>query len=255
MTSNGRRAGSLGLEVIGGVLAAAISVTIVLAAPAALAQTGPPPAGYPPPPAGYPPPPAGYPPPASNGYPPPSGYPPPQPGATYPYPPPPGYPYPPPRYLPPRDPPASATHLGIGYKIGNGLGFVGADVIVSPAPHLAFDLQASRFTASSGDGTTATGFGLAPALHLYLREPGVSTPYLSLGYVYATLNLNGVTASVHGAFLNAGYEWKWSNGLAIIVGGGAVVLANVNATNGIDSISYSGGWHLNIEAGLRYMIF
>jgi hypothetical protein len=243
-------------DVSGGVVAALTFAAVVLAAPPGVAQTTPPPGGYPPPPGAYPPPPGGYPPPpgAYPPYPPPpGGYPPPQPGATYPYPPP-GYAYPPRYVAPPADPPASATHVGIGYKIGNGLGFVGGDLIVSPAPHVALDLQVNRFNVSTSDGT-AKGYGLAPALQLYLRPPGVSTPYMSLGYVYATVTLDNVHAAAKGGFANAGYEWKWTNGLAIIVGGGVVVLGEVTATDGVTTIHTSGGFGVNIEAGLRFMIF
>src|SRR5450759_5354287 len=115
-----------------------------------------PPPAYAPAPGPYPP--GGYPP----GYyaPPPGAYPPgyyPPPGAY-----PPGY-YPPPAEEPPHvDPPATATHLGIGYKIGNGLGFLGGDIVVSPIPHVVLDLQANTFSANTSSGT-ATGFGLAPA--------------------------------------------------------------------------------------------
>jgi hypothetical protein len=199
--------------------------------------------GSPPPPQPYaypPPPPNGYPPPPPNGYPPP---------------PPPPYGYPPPRrygYMPPRDPPATATHLGLGYKIGNGLGFVGGDLIISPAPHLVFDLQANTFSANTTSGT-ATGYGLAPAVQGYLREPGVSTPYFSLGYLYATLALSGVTASLHGFFLNAGYEWKWTSGFGILLGGGVAYFASLKATDGVTTIEQSGGAHFNLEVGFRFM--
>ena len=185
--------------------------------------------------------------------PPPQGCPPPPGAYPYPYPPPPGYPYPPRYVAPPPDPPASATHLGIGYKIGNGLGFLGGDVIIGPAPHLAIDVQVNKFDVPTDSGN-ANGYGLAPALQLYLRPPGVSTPYLSLGYAYATVSIDNVRASVHGGFANAGYEWKWSNGLAIVVGGGALVLARVTATDGVRTVSIDGGWAINIEAGLRFML-
>jgi len=196
----------------------------------------PPPQPYapaPPPPGGYPPPPYGYPPPPPYGYPP---------GPRYGYAPPP----------PPRDPPATSTHFGIGYKIGNGLGFVGGDVIVSPAPHLVFDLQANTFSASTSSGT-ATGYGLAPAVQGYLREPGVSTPYFSAGYLYATLALNGVTASLKGFFVNAGYEWKWTSGFGILLGGGVAYFASLKATDGFTTIEENGGAHFNLEVGFRFM--
>ena len=217
--------------------------------PQPYASPPPPSNGYPPPPAtGYPPPPNGYPPPPPYGYPPPpNGHPPPPP---YGYPPPPRYGYAPPP--PPRDPPATSTHFGLGYKIGNGLGFVGGDVIISPLPHLVLDLQANTFSASTSSGT-ATGYGLAPAVQFYLREPGVSTPYFSAGYLYATLALNDVTASLNGFFVNAGYEWKWTSGFGILLGGGVSYFASLKATDGVTTIQESGGAHFNLEVGFRFL--
>lgn len=190
-----------------------------------------PPPGYPPP--GYPPP--GYPPP---GYPPP-GYPPP------------GY-RPPVYYAPPVDPPATATHLGLGYKIGNGLGFVGGDLIVSPVPHLALDLQVNSFRVSTSSGK-ATGYGIAPAAQWLIREPGRSTPYLSAGYLHASVTLENVNASLSGFFINAGYQWNWTSGLGILLGGGASHIGTVSATDGVTTITQKGGWFPNLEFSLRFM--
>jgi hypothetical protein len=129
---------------------------------------------------------------------------------------------------------------------------VGGDIIVSPVPHLALDLQASTFSVSSPSGT-ARGYGLAPAVHLYLREPGVSTPYVAVGYLYGHLDLDNVTASLNGYFVNAGWEWKWTSGFAIILGGGASYFASVTATDGVTTIHEDGGVHFNLELGLRFM--
>src|SRR5438477_7517055 len=60
----------------------------------------------------------------------------------------------------------ASKHLGVGYKIGNGLGFVGGDILVSPIDHLTFDLQANWFSATSS-GTSANGYGLAPAVQFH----------------------------------------------------------------------------------------
>jgi len=213
----------------------------------------PPPPAYAPAPGGYPPgyyapPPGGYPP----GYyaPPPGAYPPgyyPPPGAY-----PPGY-YPPPAEEPAHvDPPATATHLGIGYKIGNGLGFLGGDIIVSPIPHVVLDLQANTFSLTTSSGT-ATGFGLAPALQMDIRPPGVSTPYIGVGWVYAKLSLNNVIASASGIFINAGYEWKWSFGMGIILGGGVCYLGKISATDGTTTITQDAQLLPSLEAGIRFM--
>jgi hypothetical protein len=147
---------------------------------------------------------------------------------------------------------ASATHVGLGYKIGNGLGFLGGDLIISPLPHVVLDLQASSFSAGTSSGT-ATGWGIAPALQVDIREPGRSTPYLSLGYVYATLSIDNVTASGSGVSLNAGYEWKWPFGMGILVGGGICHFGNLKATGGTTTISRDAQFIPVLEAGIRFM--
>jgi hypothetical protein len=108
----------------------------------------------------------------------------------------------------------ASKHVGLGYKIGNGLGFVGADLIISPIDHVTLDLQANWFSASSG-GTTANGYGVAPAVQFHLFKGQVSSPYLGLGYLYATLTLDSVTASASGGFANVGYEWRWQSGISL----------------------------------------
>jgi len=147
---------------------------------------------------------------------------------------------------------AASKRIGVGYKLGNGLGFVGADVIVAPIEHLSVDLQANWFSASS-DGTSASGYGLAPSLQAHLFKGQVSSPYLGLGYVFASLSLGGVTASTSGVFANVGYEWRWRSGLGILVGGGVGHLGNVHVSNGAETLDLPGGTHFNLEAGLRYM--
>ena len=153
------------------------------------------------------------------------------------------------------EPPADAAaskRLGVGYKIGNGIGFVGGDVIVRPIDHVTFDLQANWFSASAGD-KTASGYGVAPSLQLHLHKGQVSSPYLGLGYVHASLALEGVTASASGGFANVGYEWRWQSGVGILLGGGFGYLARIHATNGVDTIEAPGGLRGNLEVGLRYM--
>jgi len=148
----------------------------------------------------------------------------------------------------------ASKRIGVGYKIGNGLGFVGADVIISPVDHVTLDLQANWFSASS-NGTTANGYGFAPAAQFHLFKGQVSSPYLGLGYVYATLTLDNVTASASGGFANLGYEWRWSSGLGILLGGGVGYIGKVQATNGVETVEAPGGTHFNLETGLRYMFF
>jgi hypothetical protein len=211
------------------------------AAPAAPATNAYPPVYYPPP--DYAPPPAYAPPP---GYPPPDGYPPPE---AYP----PLEAYPPPTPASPSpEPPAAATRFGVGYKIGNGLGLVGGDIVVSPFPHLVLDAQASSLSVNTVSGT-ATGFGFAPELQFDVREPGRSTPYVGVGYLYARVSLDNVTAWANGFFINAGYEWKWSSGLGLLLGGGACYLGEIKATDGTTTISQGAELVPSLEFSVRFM--
>jgi hypothetical protein len=139
---------------------------------------------------------------------------------------------------------------GVGYKIGNGIGLLGADVIVRAVPHVSFDLQANYFQAGTASGT-AQGYGFAPTAQLELREVG-HTPYLGLGYVYGHMSLRNVDASVHGVVVNLGYQWRFGNGVGVLVGGGLGYLGDARATDGVTILEKEGGAHLNIEAGVRY---
>jgi hypothetical protein len=149
-------------------------------------------------------------------------------------------------------PPASATHLGLGLKIGNGLGVIGGDLIVSPIPHVVLDLQANTLSANTDMGT-ATGFGLAPALQFDIREPGRSTPYVGVGYVYARLSVEDASGWASGVFINAGYEWKWSFGMGLILGGGVAYLGEIKGNNAGTTFSKPSQILPNLEFGIRFM--
>jgi hypothetical protein len=151
-----------------------------------------------------------------------------------------------------------AQPFGIGYKIGNGIGFVGADAIVRAIPYVAFDLQANYLSISQADqgtGTTvtATGYGFAPTVQGQLKPVG-HTPYLGLGFAYAHLSLGGTSGSVSALLVNAGYEWRFASGVGVLVGGGIQDIGSVHlvSADGSSSISEAGGAHFNLEAGVRY---
>jgi hypothetical protein len=145
--------------------------------------------------------------------------------------------------------------LGIGYKIGNGLGFVGADVIARYIPHVAIDLQANYVSASvsetGGPTLTATGYGLAPTVQAQWKTIG-HTPYLGVGLVYVHESLQSVTASAAGFLLNAGYEWRFASGVGVMIGAGIDELGTIHATDGTTTLNQPGGLLFNIEAGVRY---
>jgi len=145
--------------------------------------------------------------------------------------------------------------VGVGYKIGNGLGFVGADLLLRLVPHVVFDLQANYVSFSEpvygAPSQTVTGYGLAPTVQAQLKPIG-HTPYLGIGMVYVHESLNDVTASATGLLVNAGYEWRFASGVGVLVGGGIAYLGKINATDGTTTISQSGGVLPNLEIGVRY---
>ena len=158
-----------------------------------------------------------------------------------------------PRSRTPPDGPTKNGYLAIGYKAGNGLGFLGADMIVSPVHHIALDFQVSMFSVETAT-RRADGFGLAPMLQGFFNDPPRSSGYVSLGFLYASASLQNAHASVSGIMANIGYEWRWESGLAILLGGGVAVLDNATATDGFNTVSINGGIHPNLEFGLRYML-
>jgi opacity protein-like surface antigen len=145
--------------------------------------------------------------------------------------------------------------VGVGYKIGNGLGFLGADILLRLVPHVVFDLQANYISLAErvygGPSQTVTGYGLAPTVQSQLKPIG-HTPYLGIGMVYVHESLNDVTASATGLLVNAGYEWRFASHVGVLVGGGIAYLGKISATNGTSTIEQSGGFHPNLEVGVRY---
>jgi hypothetical protein len=145
--------------------------------------------------------------------------------------------------------------VGVGYKIGNGIGFLGADVILRVLPHVVLDLQANYVSVSEsvdgGPDQTATGYGFAPTVQFQLKPIG-HTPYLGIGLVYVHESLNDATASATGLLLNLGYEWRFASGVGVLVGAGMDDLGTLSATNGTTTIHQSGGVLFNLEAGVRY---
>src|SRR6185295_12358940 len=100
---------------------------------------------------------------------------------------------------------------------------------------------------------SAKGFGVAPAVQYHFKGGQVSSAYVGAGYLYAQITLNQETASAQGGFLNAGYEWRWSNGLGILVGGGFAHVTSLEKTDGYITVSSKGGTFPNLEAGLRFL--
>jgi hypothetical protein len=151
--------------------------------------------------------------------------------------------------------------LGVGYKIGNGIGFEGGDLIYRAFPHVSFELQVNycEFTDTLVDGSAInfSGVGFAPAVHAQLRAVG-HTPYLSAGLIYVRVDANHEgesvgTASGTGFFANVGYEWRFASGIGIILGAGVGDLVSLHAQDGVASVSKTtNDVNFNLEGGVRY---
>lgn len=139
-----------------------------------------------------------------------------------------------------------ARKIGVGYKIGNGIGFVGGDLILRLIPHVAFDLQASYASIDN-----LTGYGLAPTVQFQLKDAG-HTPYLGGGLQYVSLSNSTEGGYATGFVVNAGYEWRFANGLGVLVGGGIQDLGTIHVTSGTATATTKGGVNPNLEAGVRY---
>ena len=151
-------------------------------------------------------------------------------------------------------PPAQAEetepHLvGVGYKIGNGLGFLGGDVIVRALPHVALGSAGKLLFGVGHELGERLRPGPDPAVPM---DPGWPHALPGAGLPLCASLVGRCSASASGVLLNAGYEWRFASGVGILLGGGAAYLGNIQATNGIDTLTRAGGWHFNIEAGLRY---
>lgn len=142
--------------------------------------------------------------------------------------------------------------LGVGYKIGDGIGFFGGDVIIHPLPHVSLDLYGTYLELSSSTGETGTGYAIAPAVQYQLRDHEQSTPYAGVGMQYVHLTLGSTVGSGTGVFANLGYEWKWRSGLGILLGGGVQYITKVEAMNAAAMVSIGGVVAPNLEFGVRY---
>ena len=148
--------------------------------------------------------------------------------------------------------------LGVGYKVGNGIGFFGGDVIINPIPHLSIDLHAAYVSDWSMD-VRGTGFAVAPAVQARLRGGWGSGPYGAVGALYLRESANApnsssiyATGSTRGMFANMGWEWRWHSGLGIQLGGGVAYFRKVTLDSGMSVINTSRGFAPNLEFGIRY---
>tara|TARA_R110002096_G_scaffold299503_6_gene494162 strand:- start:63341 stop:63802 length:462 start_codon:yes stop_codon:yes gene_type:complete len=135
--------------------------------------------------------------------------------------------------------------FGVGYKVGNGVGSIGADIIVSPIPHLSFELQASWLSDFD------SGYAVLPSVVASLWDQG-STPYIKAGALYLSATLDDATGTGTGGFANIGYEWKLQSGLGIQLGGGVSYIQDRTVVSDNQIASIGGKVNPNLELGLRY---
>ena len=150
--------------------------------------------------------------------------------------------------------------LGVGYKVGNGIGFEGGDLIYRAFPRVSFELQIGYYgekdTLPDGSAVSFAGVGFAPAVHAQLRAIG-HTPYLSAGLMYMRLDAHhegeSAVGSGTGFFVNAGYEWRFASGIGVLVGGGVGDVVSLHFEDSEVSASKTPNEvYFNLEGGVRY---
>lgn len=151
------------------------------------------------------------------------------------------------------DAPAPRTpRVGVGWQGGNGLGLVGADVIVFASPRVAVDLQLAYHREDVGY-VSLTSYAIAPAVRAYLRPEGF-TPYASLGVAVVRKALGSQVWNRTGVFANAGPEWRSSSGARFFLGAGIAYWPAVRASDGSEGIAEDRYLGMNLELGLRFML-
>ena len=137
--------------------------------------------------------------------------------------------------------PVATPWLAAGYKVGNGLGFAGVDLVVQPLERWALDLQLAQ---------SPIGVDLAPSLQYHL-DPASGT-YVSLGYNRTALEIFGQGRARNGLFANVGRQWRPWPRLGVVAGVGYQVgLPSTDEVFG--QTVHTAGWGaVNFEFGLRY---
>jgi hypothetical protein len=137
--------------------------------------------------------------------------------------------------------PAATPWLAAGYKIGNGLGPAGVDLVVQPLPRWGLDVQIAR---------SAIGVDFAPALQ-YQLDPASGT-YVSLGYNRTALEVFGQPLGRNGLFANVGRQWQPWPKVGVIAGVGYhTALPSTDVVFG-QTVTSAGWGAVNFEFGLRY---
>lgn len=128
-----------------------------------------------------------------------------------------------------------------GYKVGNGLGLLGADVVVMPAARWALDLQLAK---------SATGVDFAPALQYQFDNAG---DYVALGYERTAYEVLGQVMGRNGLFANVGRQWQPLPWLGVIAGIGYQYGFGARDTVADQTVDTPGYGGLNVELGVRYV--
>lgn len=86
--------------------------------------------------------------------------------------------------------------------------FLVAEVVVRPHPHLATGLYG--IVTRSGPGTGGTRTSIGAEITYEVRDPGVSTPYItaSFDYYHAATDANGNFETMHTLYFTGGYLLK-----------------------------------------------
>lgn len=148
-------------------------------------------------------------------------------------------------------PAVRTTHVGLGWHGGNGLGYLGGDVIVFASQRLALDVQLAFHREDLGMASL-TSYAVAPAVRAYLRGEGF-TPYAAVGAFLVRKTAGSLTWNRTGVFANVGPEWRSPSGFRIFLGAGLRYAPAVAVSNASDRIEEDREHGVNLEFGVRYM--
>jgi hypothetical protein len=140
--------------------------------------------------------------------------------------------------------------------IGNGLGFLGAGVVVAPWRQLTFELQVSHLEGQTSPPTDQNpiGWGVAPLVRAYWWPDGTIVPYAAAGGAVTRLTYRSLAWTTTGLFATAGVEWRTDDqSWRFLAGAGFRYSPAVSVSDGSGWIHEDRYLGINLELGMRYM--
>lgn len=146
---------------------------------------------------------------------------------------------------------AEPLRARVGYRAGNGLGWLGLCAAVDVSPRAALGLEGGPVLDDAADGAQVSLVG-----QLRLRASG-STPYLSFGHTRRWVHVGDVPLVNGGWLANAGYQRALGRRLELQLAIGLRVMGEAVGRDSapVTRVSQPGYVAPNLELGLRYQVW